>query len=141
MAEALVGYEGVLKYKVGGQDAGGSWVELLNCTNPKMSNSADTADSSTRGSEGYKTTEPTLIDLGLTFEMIIDSGDADFAAFRAAFYARTMIGIQYYDEDGGDGVQADFKITSFEQAQDLADVQKVSVEMKPCRSDTAPSLI
>lgn len=137
----LVGYEGVLKYKINGQDDGGSWVEMLNCTNPKMANAADTADSSTRAGEGYKTTEPTLIDLTLTFEMVIDSGDTDFAAFRTAFYARTMIGIQYYDEDGGDGVQADFKITSFEQSQDLSDVQKVSVEMKPCRSDTAPSLI
>lgn len=141
MAEALIGYEGVLKYKVGGQGAGGSYTTLNNCTSPKLQASADTADSSTRGSGGFKTTEPTLIDLGLTFDMVIDSADVDYAAFRTAFFARSMIAIEYYDETGGDGVRADYKITSFEQSQDLADVQKVAVEMKPCRSDTAPNLI
>ena len=141
MADVLPGYDGELYYKVGGQAAGGSYVLLTNATDVTQDQSASEGGSTTRASKPYSTSEPLLIALQIDFEMIVDSGDTHYAAFRTAFYAKTMLGIQFYDENGGEGIQADYKIHKFQHQQPLDNVQKVSVMLKPCRSDTAPSLI
>lgn len=141
MADVLPGYDGELYYKVGGQSAGGSYVLCTNISDATQDNSASEGSSTTRASKPYSTSEPLLIALQIDFEMIVDSGDVHYAAFRAAFHAKTMLGIQWYDENGGDGVEADYKIHKFTHQQPIDGIQKVSVMLKPCRSDTAPSLI
>lgn len=132
----VYGFEGELYYKVGGQDAGGPYVELQNCTDVEVDDTFNEADVTTRGSGGVDQTEPTTRMIQINFSMIWEPSDPDFAAFRTAAHARQMIAIRALD--GGEGQQADYKLTQFKRSSPLKGAVTVEVILKPCRSPNPP---
>lgn len=128
------GFEAILNYRIGGQGSGG-WNPLNLTKNATLNQEADEYPATTRGSAGYKESEPTLIGASIEAELLYDPEDAGCAAVESAFFAREKIGLQALDKDGN-GIQGDFKVFSFSRAEQLAEGLAVTVTFKPCHSDT-----
>lgn len=136
-----LGFNAKLKYKVGGQAAGGSYVELGNCRDVTLNCEMGEADATTRGNGGFNATVATLMSAPIEFEMVWDTADPGFAAIRTAFFSRGILAFQVLDADSGEGLQADFQVFNFSRAEPLDGVQLVSVSIKITYSATAPSWI
>ncbi len=136
-----LGMEAVLNYMVGGQDAAGSWLELTNTKDVTLSLEAGEADVTTRGNAGWRAIVATLKEASVEFEMVWDTGDAGFGAIKDAYLGSAIIGLQILDGDSGEGLQADFMITSFSRSEALEEAIMVSVTAKVTYSTTPPSWI
>jgi predicted secreted protein len=137
----LVGYDGKLFYKIGGVAGGGSYVEWTNCKDVKLNCEKASADVSTRATGKVRARKGTLKDFTLETSMIVDSADANYTAIRDAFFDDSIVGIQFYDEDGGEGIEGDFEIFTFNHGQALEEGQMVDVTLQPTRSDNPPEPI
>ena len=126
-----IGFQGKLRYKVGGQDAGGSWLPLDNVQDVESSLESEEADATTRGlaATGFRATVPTLSSGEISFTMVWDTADAGFTALKNAYFAKGKIGIQALDGDtpGSQGIQGDFAVINFSRNEPLAEVMTVSV--------------
>jgi len=136
-----LGMEATLNYMVGGQDAGGSWVELANTKDVTLSLEAGEADVTTRANDGWRAIVATLKEASVEFEMVWDTADAGFSAIKDAYLANDIIGFQILDGDSGEGLQGDFMITSFSRSEALEEAIMVSVTAKITYSATPPSWI
>ena len=136
-----LGMEATLNYKVGGQGGAGGWLELTNTKDVTLSLEAGEADVTTRGNDGWRAVVATLKEASVEFEMVWDTADAGFDAIKDAYLAGDIIGFQILDGDSGEGLQADFMITSFSRSEALEEAIMVSVTAKVTYSTTAPSWI
>jgi len=136
-----LGMEATLNYKTGGQAGGGSWLELTNTKDVTLSLEAGEADVTTRANNGWRAIVATLKEASVEFEMVWDTGDAGFSAIKDAYLNNAIIGLQILDGDSGEGLQADFMITSFSRSEALEEAIMVSVTAKVTYSATAPSWI
>lgn len=136
-----LGMEATLNYKVDGQDAGGSWLELTNTKDVTLSLEAGEADVTTRANAGWRAIVATLKDASVEFEMVWDTGDAGFGVIKDAYLGNAIVGFQILDGDSGEGLQADFMITSFSRSEALEEAITVSVTAKVTYSVTPPSWI
>lgn len=120
-----------------------TWALIGNVQDLTANDSMDEADVSTRGSGGFAEAEPTLRTLELSFGMINKPGDADVAAFLAAYTARSSIDIAVMDGPiataGSKGVRARYKIFQFPRAQELRGAQTFDVMLKPCADSNPPA--
>ncbi len=76
--------------------------------------------------------------------MVWDTADAGFGAVKDAYLNNAPIGMQILDgssSGAGEGLQADFMITSFSRSESLEEAITVSVTAKVTYSDTPPSWI
>lgn len=125
-----------------GTQAAPAWNELTNVKDVTLNLEAGEADVSTRGNGGWRATVATLKDASIEFEMVWDSGDADFAAVRDAFLTRSGIEMAVMDGDmgaaGSQGLRALFAITNFSRNEPLEEAVTVSVTAKPTFSTVAP---
>jgi hypothetical protein len=136
-----LGMEATLNYKTGGQGGGGSWNELTNTKDVTLSLEAGEADVTTRANNGWRAIVATLKEASVEFEMVWDTGDAGFGAIKDAYLGNAIIGLQILDGDSGEGLQADFMITSFSRSEALEEAINVSVTAKVTYSATPPSWI
>jgi len=139
-----LGMEAVLNYKTGGQDGAGSWVELANVRDVTLSLEAGEADVTTRANSGWRAVVATLKEASVEFEMVWDTADAGFGAVKDTYLNNAPIGMQILDgssSGAGEGLQADFMITSFSRSESLEEAITVSVTAKVTYSDTPPSWI
>jgi len=139
-----LGMEAVLNYKTGGQDGGGAWTELANVRDVTLSLEAGEADVTTRANSGWRAVVATLKEASVEFEMVWDTADAGFGAVKDAYLNNAPIGMQILDgssSGAGEGLQADFMITSFSRSESLEEAITVSVTAKVTYSDTPPSWI
>ncbi len=136
-----LGMEAVLNYKVDGQGAGGAWTELTNVRDVTLNLEAAEADLTTRGNQGWRANVATLKSATIEFEMVWDTADAGFTAIRNAYLNNAIIGFQVLDDTGGEGLQADFMISSFSRSEPLEEGITVSVSAKVAYSATPPSWI
>ena len=136
-----LGMEATLNYKVGGQGGAGAWLELTNTKDVTLSLEAGEADVTTRGNDGWRAIVATLKEASIEFEMVWDTGDAGFDAIKDAYLGNDIIGFQILDGDSGEGLQADFMITSFSRSEALEEAIMVSVTAKVTYSTTPPSWI
>jgi len=136
-----LGMEATLNYKTGGQGGGGSWNELSNTKDVTLSLEAGEADVTTRANNGWRAIVATLKEASVEFEMVWDTGDAGFGAIKDAYLGNSVIGLQILDGDTGEGLQADFMITSFSRSEALEEAITVSVTAKVTYSATPPSWI
>ena len=139
-----LGMEAVLNYKAGGQDGGGAWTELANVRDVTLSLEAGEADVTTRANSGWRAVVATLKEASVEFEMVWDTADAGFGAVKDAYLNNAPIGMQILDgssSGAGEGLQADFMITSFSRSESLEEAITVSVTAKVTYSDTPPSWI
>ena len=139
-----LGMEAVLNYKTGGQNGAGSWVELANVRDVTLSLEAGEADVTTRANSGWRAVVATLKEASVEFGMVWDTADAGFGAVKDAYLNNAPIGMQILDgssSGAGEGLQADFMITSFSRSESLEEAITVSVTAKVTYSDTPPSWI
>ena len=136
-----LGMEATLNYQVGGQAGGGGWLELTNTKDVTLSLEAGEADVTTRGNDGWRAIVATLKEASVEFEMVWDTGDAGFDAIKDAYLGNDIICFQILDGDSGEGLQADFMITSFSRSEALEEAIMVSVTAKVTYSTTPPSWI
>jgi hypothetical protein len=139
-----LGMEARLNYKIAGQDGAGGWIELSNVKDVTLTLETGEADVTTRRNQGWRATVATLKEASVEFEMVWDTGDAGFSAIKDAYLNHDIIGLQVLDDaqpDGGQGLQADFMITTFSRSEALEEAITVSVTAKVTYSATPPSWI
>jgi len=134
-----LGMEAKLYYAVGGQ--GGQWNELTNVRDVTLNLESGEADVTTRANQGWRATIATLREASVEFEMVWDTADAGFTAIKDAYFNGDKIGLRILDAEDGQGLQADFSITSFSRSEPLEEGITVSVTAKVTYSDTPPSWI
>lgn len=139
-----LGMEAKLLYLVGGQGGAGSWTAMENVRDVTLSLEAGEADVTTRANAGWRATVATLKEASVEWEMVWDTADAGFGAVKDAYLNNAPIGMQILDgssSGAGEGLQADFMITSFSRSESLEEAITVSVTAKVTYSDTPPSWI
>lgn len=131
-----LGFEGKTYRGTAGSTAATEITNIKNCT---LQIDAGEADATTRASNGWKWTIPGLFDASIDFEMVVDTEDPNFTAIQTAFFARTPMAFLFLDEEGGEGLDADFAIMGFSKPQETDQAQTVKVTLKPTYSTRAPA--
>ena len=88
--------------------------------------------------EGWRISAATLKEASLEFEMVWDTSESGFAAIKNAFFNNSPIALFASDGDGN-GLDADFVVTSFSRSEPLEEALKVSVTCKPTLVSRAPT--
>lgn len=115
--------------------------ELTNARDVTLNLETGEADVTTRANEGWRATAATLKDASIEFEMIVDQEDEGYAFIAAAFFANEPIALLCLDAENGEGLDADFMITSFSRSEPLEEAITVSVTVKPTLSTRAPQWV
>jgi hypothetical protein len=79
-----------------------------------------------------------LKDASIEWEMIWDTENAGFVAIKNAYFAGGPIALAILDGADGEGLDADFAITSFSRSEPIEEGMSVSVTAKPTYSTRAP---
>lgn len=115
--------------------------ELSNIRDLTLNLETGEADTTTRAAEGWRSTRATLKDGTVEFEMVWDDEDPGFEAIKDAFFDNTLIALLVLDEEGGEGLDADFSITNFTRTEPLEEVLGVQVTAKPNADNRAPAWV
>jgi hypothetical protein len=119
-----------------------AWNEVSNVKDVTLTLEAGEADVTTRGNNGWRATVATLKDAGIEFEMVWDSADPDFAAFRDAFLNRGAVEVAVMDgpiaTSGSQGLRATCMVTKFTRTEPLEEAIAVAVTIKPTFSANPP---
>jgi len=116
--------------------------EVTNVKDLTLNLESGEADVTTRATQGWKVSAATLKEASLEFTILYDTADADFTAFRTAYFSNTPLAL--FITDGGTvshGLDADFSITAFTVEQPLEEAVSVSVTAKPTASTRAPTWV
>lgn len=129
-------------YRNSGTYAAPTWVEMINVKDLTLNLEAGEADVTTRGNAGWRATIAALKDGSIEFEMVWDTGDADFTAIQQAFFGNTDLEFAVMDGDvassGSQGLRATMAITNFSRSEALEEAIGVSVTAKPTYADNPP---
>jgi hypothetical protein len=93
---ALVGKDCVA-YRNTGTTGSPTWSAINQAKDAKLPFDAKAADSSSRGTSGFATKQPTLIEVAVSLSLLHDPADTNFAALLAAFFARTKLDLAFSD--------------------------------------------
>ena len=119
-----------------------AWNEVGNVKDVTLTLEAGEADVTTRGNNGWRATVATLKDAGIEFEMVWDSADPDFSAFRDAFLNRGAVEVAVMDgpiaTSGSQGLRATCMVTKFTRTEPLEEAITVAVTIKPTFSANPP---
>jgi hypothetical protein len=141
MSEFVLGWQGLMQFKVGGVASGEEWTDLTNVRDVTFTNEATEADATTRAQAGFKALVPSLQTAGVEFEMVWNPEDTGFSAIQDAYQNREAIGLRVLDQAGGQGIEADFAIFNFTRDENLDDTMKVKVSAKLTYSSTPPAWV
>ena len=102
----------------------------------------DEADVTTRAGNGWKQRMGTLKDGTVQFQMLWESADADFAAFRDAWLNDTLIDLAVMDQDitvsDAQGLRAEMDVLNFSRSEPLNGALTASINMAPGAGTNAP---
>ena len=104
--------------------------EMGNVRDVTLTLEAGEADVTTRANQGWRATAPTLRECSVEFEMVWNPSDAGFTAIKTAFLTAGMVALKILDQEGGQGPDGDFSITSFSRNEALEEAVTVSVTAK-----------
>ena len=133
-----LGMKAVLRYGAAGSTAQSV---LGNVRNVTLSLETGEADVTTRANQGWRATAATLKDGSVEFEMVWDTDDPGFYAIRNAWFSSEPIALAILDVPNGQGLDADFVVTSFSRSEPLEEAITASVTAKPTYSTRAPAWI
>ena len=114
--------------------------EVKNVKDLTLSMESGEADVTTRATSGWKASIATLKEASLEFGILYDTEDADFTAFRDAYFGNTPLAL-FVTDGNGSGLDADWSITGFSVEQPLEEALTVSVTAKPIASTRAPAWV
>ena len=136
------GIDGKLYHCVAGIGATPAWLEMSNVKNLSLNMSAGEADVTTRGNGGFKATAALLKEASIEWESIWDPADTALQVIKAAFIARTHVGLAIMDGPvatvGSEGLWADCAITGFNRDENLEGAMVIKITAKPTYSANAP---
>lgn len=135
-----IGLDCVLGYKTTGVGGSGDFVEADNVRDLSLDLTHAEADATTRANQGWRATVPTLKEAEITGQLVYDTSDATFIAFRTAFESRAALGIAMLDGPltTGAGFVFDANVIGFSIGQPLEDVVLVDFTLKPSYSPEDP---
>jgi len=87
-------------------------------------------DTTTRASTLFKSSKVVFLDASLDFEMLDEASDTALAAISAAYMAMEPLPLFPVDVSAGEGLDADWNITSFTRNEPLEGVVTYSVTAK-----------
>lgn len=118
----------------------GATAEILmeNVKDVSLNLESGESDTTTRKSNGWRTSKATLKDGSLEFSILYDTEDEDYNALQAAYFGNTPIAL-FASDGNGNGLDADFTITNFSMEQNLEEAVSVSVTAKPTDVGRAPA--
>jgi len=139
---ALIGLNAKL-YRNTGTYGSPTWDEVTPVRDLSLNLETGEADGSSRGGGGWRQVLAGLKDGSVEFELVWESGDADFEAFRDAWLNQTLIDCWVLDggsaTSGSQGLRAEFSVTNFSRNEPLEEVLTAQVSMRPGVSSNAPS--
>ena len=133
----VLGLDAILMRGTAGQTAA---TEVKNVKDLTLSMESGEADVTTRSTSGWKASIATLKEASLEFGILYDTEDADFTAFRDAYFGNTPLAL-FVTDGNGSGLDADWSITGFSVEQPLEEALTVSVTAKPTASTRAPAWV
>ena len=133
----VLGLDAILMRGTAGQTAA---TEVKNVKDLTLSMESGEADVTTRATSGRKASVATLKEASLEFGILYDTEDADFTAFRDAYFGNTPLAL-FVTDGNGSGLDADWSITGFSVEQPLEEALTVSVTAKPTASTRAPAWV
>jgi len=116
-----------------------TWDQITIAKDVQIPTSMEEADASCKASL-VKMMEPTLMALGVEFDIVEDVGQADYVALRTAFLARSSLDIKLCSNTIATGeysIRADMKVFKWDRKEDLNGINIISVSLKPCYSTNA----
>lgn len=122
--EAYAGYENKAYRGTAGTTGA---TEMKNVMDLDWDDSMGSYEKTTRADGGTKSFRPGLREHKLTFSMIRNYTNADYAAIRAAYVARTPLAIKVTDPTGADGLDADWNIDVMKKGEPIDGVSTVDV--------------
>ena len=136
------GYEAKLYYCAAGIGGTPTWTEITTAKGVRLNSSMGEVDLTVRASGGFKMYEPTLIDLGLDFELPYDTSVTPVSVLEAAFFGRTLVGFAVMNGGvtvaGSRGAWFDGKVFKWELPEGEDSIIIASVTIKPCYSTNVP---
>ena len=133
----VLGLDAILMRGTAGQTAA---TEVKNVKDLTLSMESGEADVTTRATSGWKASIATLKEASLEFGILYDTEDADFTAFRDAYFGNTPLAL-FVTDGNGSGLDADWSITGFSVEQPLEEALTVSVTAKSTASTRAPAWV
>ena len=103
----VLGLDAILMRGTAGQTAA---TEVKNVKDLTLSMESGEADVTTRATSGWKASIATLKEASLEFGILYDTEDADFTAFRDAYFGNTPLAL-FVTDGNGSGLDADWSIT------------------------------
>lgn len=118
------------------------WDEIPLVRDLQQNLSKGKADASNRGSGGWKISIGTLKEGALEFDIIWESGDADFEALRDSFFNDTVVDLAALDmavgTDGAQGLRAEMGVFEFSRAEQLEGLVTAAVKCSPGSITNSP---
>lgn len=120
-----------------------TWDEVTNIRDLTLSLEKGESDVSTRSTGGWRARRGVLKDAKIEWQMVWDTADTDFTAFRNSFLNGTSIDMLFLDGSvsttGSQGFRADIEIFSFSRNENLEEAVMVDVSAMPTYSTNAPT--
>jgi hypothetical protein len=117
-------------------------IEVTNVKDVSLTLESGEADVTTRAAQGWKLSAATLKEASLEINILYDTEDEDFIAFKTAYFSNTPMSL--FITDGAataHGLDADFSITGFTMEQNLEEAVSVKITAKPTASGRAPTWV
>jgi len=130
-----MGIDAIIYYGTAGTTAAG---ELENVRDVTVSCTRAEADASSRSSS-WKLTMGGLLDVSVSFDLILEIDNTGFDALNAAYMSNTAIALLILDKASGEGPDADFVITEFSRNEPMGETISYNVTAKPAATARAPS--
>ena len=122
--------------------AGPVWNETKNVNESLDCDVQWTKANATRRGTKIIMQEPTLAGITLSWKMLEDLGDANFLAFRAANYAKTVVDLLIcsgvYTVAGETYLRCEYKITGFKKGETVDGINTYEITAEPCYSNNDP---
>jgi len=138
---AKLGMDAVL-YRNTGSYGAPAWNKVVNVKDLTLNLEAGEADVTTRNNNGWRATIAALKDGSIDFQMVWDTGDADFTALKNAFFGNSSVELLVMsgpiDDTESEGLRATFSVTKFTRNEPLEEAITVDVTCKPTYADNAP---
>jgi hypothetical protein len=129
-------------YRNTGTYASPIWNEIKLVRDATLNLEKAEADTSSRESE-FATVKGALRNCSIDFELVWDTGDANFDALLAAWTGDTAVELLCldgaYNTTGSQGLRASFEVIKFTRAEQLSGALTAQVTVKPTRSDNPPT--
>lgn len=141
----VLGMDAVIEIQTDGVAGTAGWNVVSKARDASLNLESETADTTIRGNNGWRSEVQTLRTASVEFQLLYDTTDAEVAALRTAYLTNGVIGVRALTlpstDTDSEGLVADMMVTNFRLGQSLTEAQTVDVTLRIAPSDTAPDWV